>query len=113
MMMTSYGPNFDGFSEEDITLINKHMPFDQYEQYIKDHAGQNDQVYKTARDKLTMHMQLLLDSIEQHGCVLVTGTRRSGDTIEKATEFVAALRVLKRRGQEQLRRAQGAAVLAI
>ena len=98
MMMTSYGPTFDGYSEEDITLINKHMPFDQYEQYIKDHAGQHDQVYKTAHDKLTTHMQLLLDSIQQHGCILVTGAHgqtADGDTIEKATELVAALRVLK------------------
>ena len=98
MMMTSYGPTFDGYSEEDITLINKHMPFDQYEQYIKDHAGQHDQLYKTAHDKLNTHMQLLLDSIEQHSCILVTGAHcqiSDGDTIEKATEFVAALRVLK------------------
>ena len=40
----------------------------------------------------------MLDSIKQHGCVLVTGAHgqtADGDTIEKATEFVAALRVLK------------------
>ena len=57
-MMTSYGPNFDGFSEEDIALIKKpeHMPFDQYKQYIKDHAGPHKRVYKTAQDKLTTHM---------------------------------------------------------
>ena len=73
MLMTSNGPNFDCFSEEDIALINKHMHFDQYEQYIKDHAGPHDQVHKTAHDKLTTRMQHLLDSIEQQGCVLVTG----------------------------------------
>ena len=40
----------------------------------------------------------MLDSIEQHGCVLVTGAHgqtADGDTIEKATVSVAALRVLK------------------
>ena len=70
--MASYYPNFDGFSEEDIALISKHMPFDQYEQNIKDHAGPHGQVYKTAHDKLPANMQLLPDSIELHGCVLVT-----------------------------------------